>query len=590
MGEETMSETNAEDPQFEEYFARRQKEDAEREFAARGYDRPDGRSPEELESYLRELWNRLVVKPASEGYASSEFGDGSFEGYVNKVAHDDFYKSHLMAKAYLASSQGRKTSYLPATTEQLIQGSEKRGKPMSDSKISRLLQPKVANDRDIAHEQISTSTDEQLAARLAEIEAYGKRTAINGLVGYHDDLRNELQGIKSEQYARANGLKTEPHVRYSGLPRQAAEEMTEEAPQNPTDKVLDFVAQNHTQVQKSEKEVPENFSDLRPVEGPIDPGYLFVPDGLSGSRTNNDAINIGNNRVFLKRYSDHEGVFPLTGDHGSFGVAIRISAITAEMLEDLKGMIEDYPGLDSEESSQAEHEQIDEAWTDWAHFDFINALGNHLPGNEEHIDNLDDDQARELFDRARRRIGAEWTQDSNSMFIDVVPVAEAVTPEDFDEPVAQAAPRTASVEPDYEAELAAANEHRDKARAEFQKSGPSRRPGVSFRHLLTKDQVLSIYRYAGMTPDKLPKKRGEETLLPVASEGVTIRITKSDKKSTYEKPLWLCEHVKDGKPCLRCGNRGRDISPGGICVDCLATDKPWDALTPGKGEEADDNF
>jgi hypothetical protein len=155
-------------------------------------------------------------------------------------------------------------------------------------------------------------------------------------------------------------------------------------------------------------------------------------------------VNIGNNRVFLKRYEDNEGVFPLTGDHGSFGVAIRISAITGDMLEDLKGMIENYPALDDEATSQAEHEQIDEAWGDWAHYDFIIALGNHLPGEEERIDALDDDQARELFDRARRRLGAEWVQDSTGLFIDVVPIAEAVKPDDFDEPVA-ASPKEASV-------------------------------------------------------------------------------------------------------------------------------------------------
>lgn len=66
-------------------------------------------------------------------------------------------------------------------------------------------------------------------------------------------------------------------------------------------------------------------------------------------------------------------------------------------------------------------------------------------------------------------------------------------------------------------------------------------------NLLTKDRVLQVYNFAGMTTDKLPTKPGQETLLPVPSEGVTIRITKSDKKSTYDKPLWLCEHVKDAQ-------------------------------------------
>lgn len=302
---------------------------------------------------------------------------------------------------------------------------------MSTEQASRLLQPKTA-DRDIEHEQISSSTDEQLAARRAEIEAIGARYKVHGVNTYPNDLRSELQGIQSEQYARGKGLPSTPNSRYSGnevrnFRKDAADEI-----EQPTSSsaVLDFVSRYPQEVSKAEKEIPETYGDLRPVEGPIDPGNLFVPASLSGSRLQQDAVNIGNNRVFLKRYGDVAGVYPLRGDHGSFGVAIRISSISGQMLDDLKGLA-DYPSMDDAEASKAEHELIDDAWNDWAHFDFIRALENHLPDQEEKIDGLDDDQSRELFDRVRRRKNVEWSPDSTGMFIDVVAVAGEVTPEDL---------------------------------------------------------------------------------------------------------------------------------------------------------------
>jgi hypothetical protein len=449
-----MAEDTTIDPKFEEWFARRQKEDAERDFNRREYDHPEGKSLEEIEAYLRALWQEYVVKPNSEGYDTSEFGDGTFHAYVEKLATDDFYKGHLMAIAYedaqddLLEVPRRSADRFPS-----------RATP---KKTSRLLRPKIADE----------------------------------------------------------------------LPAQEAA--------TTTGSVLDFVQRYSNQVQQSDKEAPEDFSDLRPIDGPVDPGYFFVPDALSGSRTQQNSVNIGNNRVFLKRYGDEEGVFPLRGNHGSFGVAVRISAISTPMLDDFKGLIEDYPSLDDEETSKAEHELIDEAWNDWAHFDFIRALETHLPDQEPQIDALDEDQARELFDRVRIRMGVEWTEDSGGVYIDVVPVATNVTPEDLaaSEPkIVQAS----SEADDLEARRAEAKEFAAQLR---EQDSIKRAPGVSFHNLLTKDQVLKVYDFAGMNLDKLPTKPGQVTLLPSPIEkNVTIRITKSDKKSTYDKPLWLCEHV-----------------------------------------------
>jgi hypothetical protein len=45
-----------------------------------------------------------------------------------------------------------------------------------------------------------------------------------------------------------------------------------------------------------------------------------------------------------------------------------------------------------------------------------------------------------------------------------------------------------------------------------------------------------------------------------------------------------------GKRCRECGQIRPEVNREGICVDCLTKGGPWDTLTPGRGEEADDNF
>ncbi len=64
----------------------------------------------------------------------------------------------------------------------------------------------------------------------------------------------------------------------------------------------------------------------------------------------------------------------------------------------------------------------------------------------------------------------------------------------------------------------------------------------NFVNLLTKEQVLTTYAYAGVTRENIPGKR-DDLYLKVASERVIIHITKTDLKSTYKnKVLYRCEH------------------------------------------------
>jgi hypothetical protein len=64
--------------------------------------------------------------------------------------------------------------------------------------------------RDIQHEQISASTDAELAARVLDIRQ--RALFMFGVYCYRTDDLREYQRILSEQYCRAVGIPSEPWV------------------------------------------------------------------------------------------------------------------------------------------------------------------------------------------------------------------------------------------------------------------------------------------------------------------------------------------------------------------------------------------
>lgn len=72
------------------------------------YSEVEGKSVEELESELREVFNYYP------DYHNPDLGEGTFEAMVEKFADDDFYKLHLVAKAYLANKAINQNGSSPA--------------------------------------------------------------------------------------------------------------------------------------------------------------------------------------------------------------------------------------------------------------------------------------------------------------------------------------------------------------------------------------------------------------------------------------------------------------------------------------------
>jgi len=68
------------------------------------YTIPEGKTAAELEAELRTVFADYPE------YHDPQFGPGTFEAMVEKFANDDFYKLHLVAKAFLVTCKPKGTS------------------------------------------------------------------------------------------------------------------------------------------------------------------------------------------------------------------------------------------------------------------------------------------------------------------------------------------------------------------------------------------------------------------------------------------------------------------------------------------------
>src|SRR4051812_3681972 len=79
------------------------------------------------------------------------------------------------------------------------------------------------------------------------------------------------------------------------------------------------------------KETPEELSslsygDLHHVTGEVSDSDYYVPSLLSGSDYSGSSVEVSNCKTFLEQFGKLEGVHKVYGGHGTFAVAIRLSA------------------------------------------------------------------------------------------------------------------------------------------------------------------------------------------------------------------------------------------------------------------------
>jgi hypothetical protein len=116
--------------------------------------------------------------------------------------------------------------------------------------------------------------------------------------------------------------------------------------------------------------------------GPMIPSETFVlPDYCGGSDYSGSLLEVTNYKALLGMipddYEDGLEYVTYTGGHGTFALAIRIDALTEEILESLESL-DDYPLLDEGLHSELEIEAQNEAWDSWAKSEFKTELGRHM--------------------------------------------------------------------------------------------------------------------------------------------------------------------------------------------------------------------
>jgi hypothetical protein len=155
-----------------------------------------------------------------------------------------------------------------------------------------------------------------------------------------------------------------------------------------------------------------------------EPGEWFIPDLLSGSDYSGGSVTVANHRAFLREYGERNGIHKLAGGHCTYAVAIHVSRLADDDIRECFEFLDDYPCLDDETLSEVESEAEDTAWEFWAESDFKRELVKVFPEREDHIDTLDSEAIRAIFEDAAEAANEYWINETgNSAWIDLERVA-----------------------------------------------------------------------------------------------------------------------------------------------------------------------
>jgi len=173
----------------------------------------------------------------------------------------------------------------------------------------------------------------------------------------------------------------------------------------------------------------DEFKDVKPDT--VNPELLYlIPDLMSYSDySNGRVIQESNIKAFLVNHEtdETEGAFVrLSGYYDSTGLAIRVSMLTEDMLDDLISL-ENYPVLDDSIMYELELEGQNEAWELWAKHDFTKELESRFNCEFD----CNDNELFELFCKLTERCNEYWFEDGTSQYIRIEKLVESATSEDI---------------------------------------------------------------------------------------------------------------------------------------------------------------
>lgn len=153
--------------------------------------------------------------------------------------------------------------------------------------------------------------------------------------------------------------------------------------------------------------------------------FYSMPDTLSGSDYSGSMYNESNHRVFLAEHGDVPGIYDVWGGYGSFGVAIRLDALTNEDIKrDLETM-EEYGILSDEDYYELQNGYIKTNWEEYVRDDFLKQIRK----SDSFLSDLKISKPKllELFQECTDETGEAWEKEGpHQVFISldkIVPVA-----------------------------------------------------------------------------------------------------------------------------------------------------------------------
>ena len=187
------------------------------------------------------------------------------------------------------------------------------------------------------------------------------------------------------------------------------------------------------------------YSSLEHKVDTVDWDCMLIPQYMSfGDYSNTNTAERSNKECFYKQFGETAGVYEFTGDYGHEGVAIKLSAITDEMVEVFKALA-DYPIMDDEHHSFLEMEVEMEDFDDWIWGDLKRGLIRKFTADPTLSDEVrdiitdvidemgGDDRGKTLYLKLKERTNTEWHSESpTSGHVDIDRLVKGAVKGDFD--------------------------------------------------------------------------------------------------------------------------------------------------------------
>jgi hypothetical protein len=153
---------------------------------------------------------------------------------------------------------------------------------------------------------------------------------------------------------------------------------------------------------------------------PEDVYFIFV-ENLGGI----GAVGQSNRQVFLEAY-ECPGVHTVRCDNGDCDIAIRLEAITQEMVETIVAL-EDCSILDESVWSDFEAEARDNSWDSWVRWNFERDLCSRLSTDDIAVEV--EGELQPLFEQLREQAGEQWeyNEQDNSCSINISAIVKIAT-------------------------------------------------------------------------------------------------------------------------------------------------------------------